>query len=86
MSRFGLIVLGEESGSAATLLSLFIYIYLGTGGYLITFLNVLPVASPAAKTTSYPTNRTSEKPWDGDVVVAGLCWMRPRGWSGLRGG
>jgi len=38
------------------------YIYLGTGGYLINFLNVLPVALPAAKATSYPTNRTLEKP------------------------
>ncbi len=44
----------------ATLLSLVIYIHLGTGGYLISFLNVLLVALPAAKTTSYPTNRTLE--------------------------
>lgn len=33
----------------------------GTGDYLISFLNVLPVALPATKTTSYPTKRTSEK-------------------------
>jgi len=42
---------------------LYIYVYLGTGGYLINFLNVLLVALPAAKTTSYPTNRTPEKPF-----------------------
>ena len=31
---------------------------------MINFLNVLLVALPVAKTTSYPTNRMSEKPWD----------------------
>jgi len=50
----------KESGSTATLLVL-LYIP-GNCGYLINFLNVLPVALPDAKTTSYPTNRMSEKP------------------------
>ena len=36
----------------------------GGSGYLSSFLSVLPVALPVAKTTSYSTNRTSEKPKD----------------------
>ena len=47
-------------------------IYLGTGGYLISSLNVLPVFLPATKTTSYPTNRTSQAPLD-NVGLNGRC-------------
>ena len=45
------------------------YIYLGTGGYLINFLNVLPVASPAAKGTFNPTNRTFKTPFEVNVLT-----------------
>jgi len=41
--------------------SLWFHICMGTGAYLISSLDVLPVALPAAKTTSCLTNRTLEK-------------------------
>jgi len=66
-------------------LSFFGYIYLGTGGYLINFLNVLPVSLPAAKATPCPINRTSEKPWrSGLRMIVGIIYHR--GWEKLMSG
>ena len=52
--------------------SLRLHICLGVGGYLINFLNVLLVALPTAKTTSYPTNKRRES------HTEGVAWLSLR--------